>query len=56
VRAAVERIREHPPSANPGFEGPLKHLLGQLYLVAEEELLGDAGLRPSYPVARPSPW
>src|SRR5215213_9567376 len=47
VGPPVERVREHPPGGHVGREGPLQHLLGQLYLVAEDEPRGDAALRAS---------
>ena len=54
MRAAVEGVRDHPPRGDPGRERPLQHAFGQLYLVAEGDPLGDAGLRSSDGIARPS--
>src|SRR5215217_4599622 len=55
VGPPVEGVRDHPSGGHVGLERSLQHPLGQLHLVAEDELLGNAGLGPSHWVARPHP-
>src|SRR5215217_6548858 len=53
VRPPVEGVREHPPGGHVGREGPPQHLLGQFYLVAEDERNGDTGFRSTGRIVRP---
>jgi hypothetical protein len=54
VGPPIGGVRHYPPRGHGGREGPLQHLLGQFYPIAEDDLLGNAGLRSPEGAVRPS--